>query len=66
MTQYDKGDASKDTESTPKEVSQAWHDARDDAAKRVGGVSQRIVMTKMMILVDQTTVASRTRCLKRG
>ena len=36
MTQYDKGDAAKDTDSSEKEVSQAWHDARDDAADEGG------------------------------
>jgi hypothetical protein len=28
---YDKGDAAKDTNSTPGKVSEAWHTARDDA-----------------------------------
>ncbi|MBI2620877.1 hypothetical protein HYW61_01465 [candidate division WWE3 bacterium] len=30
---YDKDDAAKDTDSTAKEVSEAWHTARDDAQK---------------------------------
>jgi hypothetical protein len=33
MSQYTKNDAAKETSSTPKEVSKAWHDARDDDAK---------------------------------
>ena len=36
MTQYDKSDAADETESTPAEVSEAWHDARDDAAEEGG------------------------------
>lgn len=32
-TSYDKKDAAKDTNTTPKEVSKAWHQARDDAAR---------------------------------
>ena len=28
---YDKDDAARDTNSSDKDVSQAWHDARDDA-----------------------------------
>ncbi len=30
---YTKDDCAKETKSTPKEVSNAWHTARDDAAK---------------------------------
>ena len=33
LTQYSKNDAAKDTESSTSDVSRAWHDARDDAAK---------------------------------
>jgi len=36
MTQYDESDASKDTDSSEKEVNEAWHDARDDAAEEGG------------------------------
>lgn len=36
MTDYTKKDAAKDTGSTPKEVSGAWHKAKDDAAKEGG------------------------------
>ena len=31
MSGYDKSDAAKDTDSSSRDVSQAWHDARDDA-----------------------------------
>lgn len=38
---YSKSDASKDTSSSASQVSHAWHDARDDAAKEGGwGVSK--------------------------
>lgn len=33
---YDKTDAAKDTDSSTRDVSSAWHDARDDAAKEGG------------------------------
>lgn len=33
---YDKKDASKDTGDSTGKVSEAWHDARDDAAKEGG------------------------------
>ena len=33
MGGYGKNDAAKDTDSTPKQVSEAWHAARDDAAE---------------------------------
>lgn len=36
MSQYDKKDAARDTDSSSKDVSHAWHDARDDAAKDGG------------------------------
>jgi hypothetical protein len=32
-SKYTKNDAAKDTKSSPKQVSEAWHQARDDAAK---------------------------------
>jgi len=32
VSDYDKKDAAKDTGTTPKKVTRAWHDARDDAA----------------------------------
>jgi hypothetical protein len=31
MSRYDKSDAAKDTNSSSRDVSRAWHDARDDA-----------------------------------
>ncbi len=34
MSQYDKQDAAKDTGASIKEVSAAWHTARDDAGAR--------------------------------
>ena len=36
MPKYTESDAAKDTGATGREVSQAWHDARDDAAKEGG------------------------------
>jgi hypothetical protein len=36
MSQYTKKDAAKDTESTVKQVSEAWHKAKDDAATEGG------------------------------
>jgi len=36
MSQYTKKDAGKDTGSTVKEVSRAWHEAKNDAAKEGG------------------------------
>lgn len=36
MGGYDKKDAAKDTDSSTKEVSKAWHEARNDAAKEGG------------------------------
>ncbi len=33
---YDKADAAKDTDTSTSKVSEAWHDARDDAAKEGG------------------------------
>ncbi len=33
---YDKNDAAKDTGATASQVSEAWHDARNDAAKEGG------------------------------
>jgi hypothetical protein len=33
---YDKTDAAKETQSSTSQVSRAWHDARDDAAKEGG------------------------------
>ena len=33
MSNYSKKDAAKDTKSSTKEVSKAWHQARDDAQK---------------------------------
>lgn len=35
-TPYDKKDAAEDTNSSTKEVSKAWHQARDDAAEEKG------------------------------
>lgn len=34
--EYDKVDASKDTGDSTSKVSEAWHDARDDAAEEKG------------------------------
>ena len=36
MDKYDKKDAAEDTDSSTKDVSRAWHDARDDAAEEGG------------------------------
>ena len=36
MTKYTKKDAGRDTKSSRKEVSKAWHDAKDAAAKEGG------------------------------
>jgi len=36
MSKYTKKDAARDTGTSVKKVSQAWHDARDDAAKEGG------------------------------
>jgi hypothetical protein len=36
VSKYNKKDAASDTGSTSKEVSKAWHDARDHAAKEGG------------------------------
>jgi hypothetical protein len=33
---YDKSDAARDTDSSTGKVSEAWHDARDDAAREGG------------------------------
>ena len=33
---YGKGDAARDTGASTSQVSQAWHDARDDAAREGG------------------------------
>lgn len=33
MSGYDKKDAAKDTDTSTSKVSEAWHDARDDAQK---------------------------------
>lgn len=33
---YDKSDAARDTDSSSSKVSEAWHDARDDAAEEGG------------------------------
>jgi hypothetical protein len=40
MTGYDKEDAAKDTDTSTSKVSEAWHDARDDAQK-AGELSER-------------------------
>jgi hypothetical protein len=37
---YTKNDAAEETDSTPKEVSEAWHAARDDAAS-AGDLDER-------------------------
>ena len=37
MGKYGKKDAGKDTGSSSKDVSKAWHDARDDSGAREGG-----------------------------
>lgn len=42
MSGYDKHDAAKDTGSSCKEVSQSWHQARDDAASE-GSLQERNV-----------------------
>ena len=36
MSDYGKADAAKDTDTSTSKVSEAWHDARDDAAKEGG------------------------------
>ncbi len=36
MSRYNKEDAAKDTNASIKEVSEAWHQARDDAAEEKG------------------------------
>lgn len=36
MSGYDKADAARDTGSSTSKVSEAWHDAREDAAKEGG------------------------------
>ncbi len=41
-TEYSKSDAGRDTDSSAKEVSSAWHDAREDA-QRSGELPERAV-----------------------
>jgi len=41
MSGYGKRDAARDTDATPREVSRAWHDARDAAGVRQGGAGDR-------------------------
>lgn len=42
MSKYGPGDAARDTGSSSRETSQAWHQARDDAAKS-GDLNERNV-----------------------
>jgi hypothetical protein len=40
VSKYDKNDAARDTNCTPKDVSRAWHDSRDTAASE-GSLGER-------------------------
>ncbi len=40
MSKYIESDAAKDTDSSQKEVSKSWHDARDDVSERERNASK--------------------------